>query len=75
MDAAIHRRVERTISECRTLGIDPNPRTVAEIMVDEDIAVQKYESLSSERAIALDEYEQVAARVTEAGSPENASRS
>jgi hypothetical protein len=28
-----HRRVKRTIRECRMLGIEPDARTVAEIMV------------------------------------------
>jgi len=63
MDAlAIHRRVERTIRECRALGIKPDARTVAEIMVDDDVTINKYEDLSSERAIAFVEYEKAAAR-------------
>lgn len=57
-----YRRVERTIRDCRALGIEPDARTVAEIMVDDDVTARKYEELSSERAIALIEYENVAAR-------------
>lgn len=58
----IHRRVERTIRECRALDIDPDPRTVAEIMVDEDVTAHRYETLSADRAIAFVEYEKAAAR-------------
>jgi hypothetical protein len=32
-------RVERMILECRALGIQPDARTIAEIMVDDDIAL------------------------------------
>jgi hypothetical protein len=32
-------RVERMILECRALGIEPDARTIAEIMVDDDIAL------------------------------------
>lgn len=74
MDAAIQRRVERTISECRTLGIHPNARTVAEIMVDEDITAHRYERTSSKLAIALAQYEQAAVHVHQ-GSLEEALRS
>jgi hypothetical protein len=56
-----HRRVERTIQECRLLGIEPDARTVAEIMVDDDVTAHKYEDFSTARAIALVEYERAAA--------------
>jgi hypothetical protein len=56
-----HRRVERTIRECRMLGIEPDARTVAEIMVDDDVTTHKYEDLSTARAIAFVEYERAAA--------------
>jgi hypothetical protein len=56
-----HRRVERTIQECRMLGIEPDARTVAEIMVDDDVTAHRYEGLSAARAIALVEYERAAA--------------
>jgi hypothetical protein len=57
-----HRRVERTIRECRALGIEPDARTIAEIMVDDDVTARKYEELSAERAFALVQYEDAAAR-------------
>jgi hypothetical protein len=56
-----HRRVERTIQECRLLGIEPDARTVAEIMVDDDVTAHKYEDFSTARAIALVDYERAAA--------------
>jgi hypothetical protein len=63
MDAsAVQRRVQRTIGECRALGIEPGARTVAEIMVDEDVTAHKYEDFSSELAIAFVEYENAAVR-------------
>jgi len=55
-----HRRVERTIRECRMLGIEPDARTVAEIMVDDDVTTHKYEDFSTARAIAFVEYERAA---------------
>jgi hypothetical protein len=58
-----YRRVARTIRECRALGIEPDARTVAEIMIDDDVTAHKYGELSSERAFALVEYEDAAARV------------
>jgi len=45
---AIHRRVERTIRERRALGIKPDPRTIAEIMIDEDATDRSREDFSSE---------------------------
>jgi hypothetical protein len=59
---ATHQRVARTIRECRALGIEPDARTIAEIMVDDDVMADKYGDLSSERAIAFVEYEKAAAR-------------
>jgi hypothetical protein len=56
-----HRRVERTIRECRMLGIEPAARTVAEIMVDDDVTAHRYEDFSTARAIAFTEYESAAA--------------
>jgi hypothetical protein len=56
-----HRRVERTIRECRMLGIEPDARTVAEIMVDDDVTTHKYQDFSTDRAIAFVEYERAAA--------------
>lgn len=56
-----HRRVERTIRECRMLGIKPDARTVAEIMVDDDVTADRYEDFSPARAIAFVEYERAAA--------------
>jgi len=56
-----HRRVERTIRECRMLGIEPDARTVAEIMVDDDVTAHKYDDFSTARAIAFVEYERTAA--------------
>jgi hypothetical protein len=56
-----HRRVERTIQECRMLGIEPDARTVAEIMVDDDVTAHRYEDFSAARALALVEYERAAA--------------
>jgi hypothetical protein len=57
-----HQRVERTIRECRALGIEPDARTVAEIMVDDDVTAHKYENFSTALAIAFVEYENAAAR-------------
>lgn len=59
---ATHRRVERTIRQCRTLGIEPDARTVAEIMVDEDVSAHKYADFATARALAFVEYEKAAAR-------------
>jgi hypothetical protein len=42
--------------------IEPDARTVAEIMADEDTASAKYEPLSTERALVFVEYERVARR-------------
>jgi hypothetical protein len=56
-----HRRVERTIQECRMLGIEPDARTVAEIMVDDDVTAHRYVDSSTARAIAFAEYERAAA--------------
>lgn len=39
------------------LGIEPDPRTVAEIMVDDDVTAHRYQDFSAARAIALVEYE------------------
>jgi hypothetical protein len=61
-DLAVQRRVERTIHECRAFDIEPDARTVAEIMVDEDSASAEYEPLSAERALVFVEYEKAAAR-------------
>jgi hypothetical protein len=61
MELTTHRRVERTIQECRMLGIEPDPRTVAEIMVDDDVTAHRYQDFSAARAIALVEYEGAAA--------------
>ena len=57
-----HRRVERTIRECRMLGIEPDARTVAEIMVDDDVTAGKYEDSSLEFVAAFLVYESAAAR-------------
>jgi hypothetical protein len=59
---AIRRRVEHTIHMCRAFDIEPDARTVAEIMADEDTASAKYEPLSAERALVFVEYERAAAR-------------
>jgi hypothetical protein len=56
-DLAIRRRIERTIHMCRALHIEPDARTLAEIMTDEDSGGALYE----ERALAFDEYEKAAA--------------
>ena len=57
-DLAIRRRVEHTIQVCHAFDIEPDARTVAEIMCDEDSGGVVYE----ERALAFDEYEKAAAR-------------
>ena len=57
-DLAIRRRVERTIEMSRAFDIEPDARTLAEIMTDEDSGGAVYE----ERALAFDEYEKAAAR-------------
>ena len=57
-DLAIRRRVEHTIEICRAFDIEPDARTVAEIMCDEDSGGVVYE----DRPLAFDEYEKVAAR-------------
>jgi hypothetical protein len=56
-DLAIRRRVERTIDTCRAFDIEPDARTVAEIMTDEDSRGAVYE----DRPLAFDEYEKTAA--------------
>jgi hypothetical protein len=61
MELTTHRRVDRTIEECRMLGIEPDARSVAEIMVDDDVTAHRYEDFSSARARALVEYERAAA--------------
>ena len=61
-DLAVRRRVERTIQMCHVFDIEPDARTVAEIMADEDTASAKYEPLSAERALVFVEYERAAAR-------------
>ena len=43
------------------LGIEPDARTVAEIMVDDDVTAHLYEDFSTARAIALVRYERAAA--------------
>ena len=57
-DLAIRRRVEHTIHMCRAFDIEPDARTVAEIMTDEDSGGAVY----GDRPLAFDEYEKVAAR-------------
>jgi hypothetical protein len=59
-ELAVRRRVEHTIQFCRAFDIEPDARTVAEIMADEDTASAKYEPLSTERALVFVEYERVA---------------
>jgi len=56
-DLAIRRRVEHTIQFCRAFDIEPDARTVAEIMTDEDSGGAVYE----DRPLAFDDYERVAA--------------
>jgi hypothetical protein len=58
-DLAIRRRVEHTIRFCRAFDIEPDARTVAEIMTDEDSGGAVYE----DRPLAFDEYEKAARRV------------
>ena len=50
------------IRECRALGIEPDPRTVAEIMVDDDVTGNAYENFSGEWHAAFAEYEKAAGR-------------
>jgi hypothetical protein len=59
---AIQQRVERMIRECRALGIEPSSRTIAEIMVDDDVTAEQYESFSQEWDIAFAAYEKAAER-------------
>lgn len=56
-------RVERMIYECRALGIEPDARTIAEIMVDDDVTVGRYEDYSDEWSVAFEMYERAAARM------------
>ena len=49
-------RVERMILECRALGIEPDARTIAEIMVDDDVTVGRYEDFSDEWTVAFETY-------------------
>jgi hypothetical protein len=58
----IQRRVERMIGECRALGIEPEPRTIAEIMVDDDVTRGTYVDFSEEWDIAFEMYEKAAER-------------
>jgi hypothetical protein len=50
------------ISECRALGIEPDARTIAEIMVDDDVTLGRYEDFSEEWDFAFEAYEQAAER-------------
>ena len=50
------------ILECRALGIEPDARTIAEIMVDDDVTVGRYEDFSDEWTVAFETYEQAAER-------------
>jgi len=61
-DLAMQRRAERTIYMCRAFDIEPDARTVAEIMLDDDVTAHKYENFSAARTIAFVEYERAAAR-------------
>lgn len=56
-------RVERMIYECRALGIEPDARTIAEIMVDDDVTAGRYEDYSDEWSVAFETYERAAARM------------
>lgn len=56
-------RVERMIYECRALGIEPDARTIAEIMVDDDVTIGRYEDYSDEWSVAFETYERAAARM------------
>jgi hypothetical protein len=56
-------RVERMIFECRALDIEPDARTIAEIMVDDDVTVGRYEDYSDEWSVAFETYERAAARM------------
>jgi hypothetical protein len=60
-EAHIQRRVERMIDECRTFDIEPHARTIAEVMIDDDVTAGRYEEPVT-RAIAMVEYEKAAAR-------------
>jgi hypothetical protein len=55
-------RVQRMIRECRALGIEPDSRTIAEIMVDDDVTAGKYEDHSPEWGLAFGEYTEAARR-------------
>ena len=55
-------RVKRMIRECRALGIDPESRTIAEIMVDDDVTAGKYKDHSPEWGFAFAEYKEAAQR-------------
>ena len=55
-------RVERMILECRALGIEPDARTIAEIMVDDDVTVGSYEDFSVDWTVAFETYERAAVR-------------
>jgi hypothetical protein len=61
-DLVMQRRAERTIHMCRGFDIEPDARTVAEIMLDDDVTAHKYENFSAARTIAFVEYEKAAAR-------------
>ena len=58
---ATHQRVERMIRECGALGIEPESRTAAEIMVDHDFTADRYENHSPAWGIPFVEYEKAAA--------------
>jgi hypothetical protein len=65
---ATQRRAERVIRECRALGIEPSARTVAEIMVDDDVTRERYDNFSDEWHVAFAEYEKAAGRALTRGS-------
>jgi hypothetical protein len=60
---ASNHRVQRIIHECRALGIEPDARTVAEIMVDDDVTRERYGDFSIEWHAAFTKYRNAAARI------------
>ncbi|HEY7003402.1 MAG TPA: hypothetical protein VH281_03905 [Gaiellaceae bacterium] len=53
-------RVERVISECRRLDVEPSPEAVAQIMVDQDMYLMT-DDIPPEETVAFTLYRKAAA--------------
>lgn len=64
MTSADEGRIERLVRECRHLNAEPNPATIAEIMVEQDMpGTDLWEANQRQLTNAFAEYEEAAARL------------